>query len=75
VKLLGVWINASLKDNDDIHNSETSEITILCSKQTQRHFRSVFPCSKKHVILCLLHANVLYACQLWSKYKVLTCYV
>ena len=28
-------------------HSETSEITILCSKQTQRHFWSVLSCSKK----------------------------
>jgi len=38
--------------------SETSEITVQCSKQTQRHFWSVFSCSKKHSISCLLHANV-----------------
>ena len=38
--------------------SETSEITILCSKQTQRHFWSVLSCSKKHFLSCLLHANV-----------------
>jgi len=33
--------------------SETSEIIILCSKQTQRPFWSVLPCSKKHFIWCL----------------------
>ena len=38
-------------------HSETSEITILCSKQTQRHFWSVLSCCKKHFISCLLHAN------------------
>jgi len=38
--------------------SESSEITILCSKKTQRHFWSVHSCSKKHFISCLLHANV-----------------
>ena len=38
-------------------HSETSEITILCSKQTQMHFWSVLYCSKKHFISCLLHAN------------------
>ena len=35
-----------------------SEITVLCSKQTQRHFRSVLSSSKKLSILCLLHTNV-----------------
>ena len=48
--------------------SETSEIIILCSKQTQRHFWSLLSCSKKHSISCLLHAMPMYACQLWSKY-------
>ena len=33
--------------------SETSEITVLCSKQTQRHFWSVLSCSKKHSTSCL----------------------
>ena len=32
--------------------SETSKITILCSKQTQRHFWWVLSCSKKHSISC-----------------------
>ena len=56
--------------------SETSEITILCSKQTMGHFWSVLSCSKKHFISCLLHANVclpiveqIYADQ----YEELTC--
>ena len=40
-------------------HSETSKITILCSKQTQRYFWSVHSCSKKHFI---------YACHLWIKY-------
>ena len=55
VKYLGVWINASLKDDDDIQRQAKS---LLCSKQTQRHFWSVLSCSKKHFISCLLHANV-----------------
>ena len=36
---------------------ETSEIAVLCSKQAQRHICSVFTCSKKNFIPCLLHAN------------------
>ena len=37
---------------------ETSGNNVLCSKQTQRQFRSMLSCSKKHFISCLLHANV-----------------
>ena len=46
--------------------SETNEITILCSKQAQKHIRSVLSCSKN----TLFHAYCIpmYACQLWSKY-------
>ena len=38
-------------------HSETSEITILCSKQTQRHFWSVLYCSKKHFACQCMLAN------------------
>ena len=47
-------------------HSKTSEITILCSKQTQRHFWSVLSCSKK--ILFRAYCMPMYACQLWSKH-------
>jgi len=46
-------------------HSETSEITILCSKQTQRHFWSVLSCSKN--TLFRADCMPMYACQLWSK--------
>jgi len=58
VKYLGVWTNASLKDDDDIQRQVKSR---LCSKQAQRRFRSVLSCSKKTFYF-------VYACQLWSKY-------
>jgi len=38
--------------------TKTNEITTLCSKQVPRHIWSVFSCSKKHFISCLLHANI-----------------
>jgi len=55
VKYFGVWLNTSLKDDDDI---QTSEITRLCSKEASRHFRSVFSCSTKNFISCLFHASI-----------------
>ena len=45
---------------------DTTEITILCSKQTQRHFWSVLTCSKN--TLFRAYCMPMYACQLWSKY-------
>ena len=56
VKYLGVYITKYLTEGWQ-WCPETSEITVLCSKQAQRHLCSVFICSKKHSILCLLHAN------------------
>jgi len=47
-------------------HSETSEITILCSKQTRRHFWSVPSYSKKNT-LCRACCMPMYACQLWSR--------
>ena len=76
VKYLGVWINASLKDDDDIQRQ--SEITILCSKQTQRHFWSVHSCCKKHFISCLLHDNVCFPTveQIHADwYEAITCWI
>ena len=49
--------------------SETSEITILCSIQTQRHFWSVLSCSKK--TLFRTYCMPMYACQLWRKLYIL----
>ena len=46
--------------------SETSEITMLCSKQTQRNFWSVPP-AVKNTLFCA-YSMPMYACQLWSKY-------
>ena len=53
-----------IEDDDDIQRQ--SEITILCSKQTQRHFWSVLSCSKN--TLFRAYCMPMYACQLWSKY-------
>jgi len=53
VKYLGLYLNASLKDDAYI---QRSEITVLCSKQAQRHLCSVLFCSEKRLIRCLLHA-------------------
>ena len=58
--------------------SETSEITMMCCKQTQRRFWSVLSCSKKHSILCLLHANLCLPTvkQIYTdQYEALTCCV
>ena len=46
--------------------SETSEITILCSKQNQRHVRLVFSCNKN--TLFRAYCMPMYACRLLSKY-------
>ena len=46
--------------------SETSEITVLCSKQTQRHFWSVLSCREN--TLFRAYCMPVYACQLWRKY-------
>jgi len=49
VKYLGVWINASLKDDDGIQRQVKS---LYCT------FDQCSPTVKKHSISCLLHANV-----------------
>jgi len=46
--------------------SETSEITRLGRKQTQKHFWSMISCSKN--TLFRAYCMPMYACQLWSKY-------
>jgi len=46
--------------------SETSEITRLCRKQTQKHFWSMISCSKNTQFRA--YCMPMYACQLWSKY-------
>ena len=46
--------------------SETNEITILCSKQAQKHIRSVLSCSKN--TLFRAYCIPMYACHLRSKY-------
>ena len=46
--------------------SETSEITVLCSKQTQRYFWSVLSCSKNSLFRA--YCMTMFAFQLWGKY-------
>jgi len=56
VKSLGVWINASLKDDDDIQRQVKS---LYCAANKLRGtFDQCSPAVKKHFVSCLLHANV-----------------
>ena len=56
VKYLGVWINASLKDDDDIQRQVKS---LYCAANKLRGtFDQCTPAEKKHFISCLLQANV-----------------
>ena len=50
---------------------------LVCSKQTQRHFWLVLPCSKKHSVSCILHANVCLpsVVPINTDYEALTCYL
>jgi len=53
---LGVWMNASLKDDDDIQRQMKS---LYCAANKLRStFDQCSPAVKKHSISCLLHANV-----------------
>ena len=47
--------------------SETTEITITCSKQTQSHFWSVLSRRKKNTLF-RVYCMPMHTCQLWSKY-------
>ena len=63
VKYLGVWINASLKDDDDIQRQGKS---LYCAANKLRgNFDQCSPAAKN----TLFHAYCMpmYACQLWSK--------
>ena len=55
--------------------SETSEITILCSKQTQRHFWSVLSCSKKHYFVPIACQCMLANCGANTRRLVWNAYV
>jgi len=56
VKYLGVWINTSLKDDDDIQRQVKS---LYCAANELRGtFDQCYAAVKKHFISCLLNANV-----------------
>jgi len=64
VKYLGVWINASLKDDDDIHRQLKS---LCCAANKLRGtFDQCYPAVKN--TLFRAYCMPMYACQLWSKY-------
>jgi len=56
VKYVGMWINASWKDDDDIRRQVKS---LYCAANKLRGtFDQCSPAVKKHFISCLLHASV-----------------
>jgi len=56
MKYLGVWMNASLKDDDDIQRQVKS---LYCAANKLRGtFDQCSPAVKNTVISCLLHASV-----------------
>ena len=64
VKYLGVWINASLKDDDDIQRQVKS---LYCAaKKLRGTFDQCTPAVKN--TLFRAYCVPMYACQLWSKY-------
>jgi len=66
VKYLGVWIYASLKDDDDIQRQATS---LYCAANKFRDaFDQCSPTVKKHSTVFRAYCMPMYACQLWSKY-------
>jgi len=65
VTYLGVWINASLKDDDDIQRQVKS---LYCASNKLRGtFDQCSPAVKN--TLFRAYCMPIYACQLWSKYK------
>jgi len=68
VKYFGVWINASLKDDDAIQRQV--KLLYCAVNKLRGTFVQCSPAVKTLYFMpyCLLHANVQYACQLWSKY-------
>ena len=64
VKYVGVWINASMKDDDDILGQVKS---LYCAANK---LRGTFDQCSPAVKNTLFHAYcmLMYACQLWSKY-------
>jgi len=65
VKYLGVWINASLKDDDDDIQGQVKSLCCAAKK-----LRGTFDQCSPAVINTLFRAYCMrmYACQLWSKY-------
>ena len=64
VKYLGVWINASLKDDDDIRRQVKS---LYCAANKLRGtFDQCSPAVKN--TLFRAYCMPMYACQFWSKY-------
>jgi len=62
VKYLGVWINASLKDDDDIQR----QVKSLYCAANRGNFDQCSPALKN--TLFRAYCMPMYACQLWSKY-------
>ena len=64
VKYIGVWINASLKDDDDIQRQVKS---LYCAANKLRGtFHQCTP-AVKNTLFCA-YCMPMYVCQLWNKY-------
>ena len=64
VKYFGVWINASLRDDDDIQRPVTSRY--CAANKLRGTFDQCSPAAKN--TLFRAYCMPMYACQLWSKY-------
>ena len=64
VKYLGVWINASLKDDDDIQRQVKS---LYCAANKLRGTIDQCSTAVKNTLF-RAYCMPMYACQLWSKY-------
>ena len=64
MKYLGVWINASLKDDDDIQRQVKS---LYCPANKLRGTFDQFSPAVKNTLF-RAYCMPMYACQLWSKY-------
>ena len=65
VKYLGVWINASLKDGDDIQRQVKS---LHCAANKLRGTFDQCSPAVKNTLFRAYYCMPMYACQLWSKY-------
>ena len=64
VKYLGVWINPSLKDDDNIQAQVTS---LYCAANKLKGTFDQCSSAVKNTLFCS-YCMPMYACQLWSKY-------